>query len=128
MDRAIPSPADFLAPTPATAESEDARRREPRRRSLLVGKLVFGVHDLTADCAIRNLTAGGAKVQTSVAASLPGELWLIIVHRGLAHRARLAWRRDQEVGLKFLSDHNLAESRDPQLAMVRHVWRQLTDR
>ena len=119
---------DFLTPFLGTAEPEDPRRREPRPRTFLGGKLVFGPQDLTADCAVRNLTAHGAKIQTSIAANLSSELWLIINKHAVAYRARLAWRRSDEVGLSFLSEHKLADDRDPRLAIVRHIWRQLGDR
>ncbi len=125
------SQPDFLtpyAPQAAREENEDPRRREPRPRTFLGGKLVFGAQDLTGDCTVRNLTPHGAKVQTSLAANLSPELWLIIIKQGMAYRCKVAWRRGEEVGLRFLSEHNLAEDADPRLKVVRYVWRQLTER
>lgn len=118
---------DFLTPY-APAENDDPRRREPRPRTFLGGKLVFGAHDLTADCAVRNLTTHGAKIQTAVASTLSRDVWLIVTRRGVAYRASLAWRRDEEVGLKFQAEYDLATNQDPELRLVRHVWRQLTAR
>ncbi len=121
MDRAGATVVDDSA-------SEDARRREPRPRTLLSGKLVFGLHSLTADCAIRNLSSGGAKLQTSLAASLPREVWLIVIKRNLAYRCRLAWRRGEEVGLRFEAEHDLTRDTSPDLSIVRRVWREVVDR
>lgn len=128
MDGPVPPQHDFLTPLLAPAEADDPRRCEPRPRTFLGGKLVFGPQDLTADCAIRNLTARGAKIQTSVASTLSRELWLIITRRGVAYRCTLAWRRNEEVGLKFESEHDLSKDLDPKLKIVRYVWGQLTDR
>ena len=127
MNRAI------LAPLPATASSQataaaDEQRRELRSRTLLSGKLVFGLHDLTADCTIRNLSSGGAKIQTTMAAALPRDLWLVVIKQGVAYRASIAWRTEQTLGLRFQATHDLSTDLDPQLARVRHVWRQLIDR
>jgi hypothetical protein len=119
---------DFLTPFAGTDNPADPRRMEPRPRTLLAGKLVFGPQELTADCSIRNLTAHGAKIQTTVAANLTPDIWLIIVRRGAAYRCSLAWRRGEEVGLKFISEHDLATDTDPRTKIARYVWRQLTDR
>jgi len=119
---------DLITPLFFTEVAEDPRRREARPRTLLGGKLVFGPQDLTADCSIRNLTVRGAKIQTSVAAALTKDLWLIVIRRGVVYRAAVAWRRDEDVGLRFQSQHDLATDGDPRLKIVRHVWRQLTDR
>jgi hypothetical protein len=127
MDRAKLAPFDFQAPPSATGAAGEARR-EPRPRTLLSGKLVFGPHDHTADCTIRNLSGGGAKIQTSLAATLPREFWLIVVKQGVAYRASIAWRRDETLGLHFEAAHDLSMESDPQMARVRQVWRQLIDR
>lgn len=110
------------------SHDDDARRREPRLRTLLSGKLVFGVHGLTADCTIRNLTSGGAKLQSSLAASLPREVWLIVIKQARAYRATIAWRRGEEVGVRFDSEHDLVRDTNPDLAIVRRVWRELAAR
>ncbi|MDR3507130.1 MAG: PilZ domain-containing protein [Caulobacteraceae bacterium] len=129
MDRLPPLQPSSPTLQSATEAVGDARRREPRLRTLLTGKLVFGPHDMTADCTIRNLTAGGAKITTSLAAGLPPEFWLIVVRQNTAYRAAVAWRRGEELGLRFEGQHDLSEpSRDPALNVVRHVWRELAAR
>jgi hypothetical protein len=127
MKPVSPLELDLLTPY-APAETDDPRRLEPRVRTFLGGKLIFGAHDLTADCTVRNLTARGAKVQTVMASTLSRELWLVVVKQGVAYRATVAWRRDDEVGLKFTSKHDLSKDDDPDLKIARYVWRQLTER
>jgi hypothetical protein len=116
------------APTLGAAAADEARRRDQRVRTLLSGKLVFGVHGLTADCTIRNLSASGAKLQTSLAATLPREVWLIVVKQGRAYRSTIAWRRGEELGVHFEAEHDLARDNDPDLAIVRRVWREVAVR
>ncbi len=126
MVQAASAPADLSAP-PAADGPGDARR-EPRPRTLLSGKVVFGLHDLTGDCTIRNLSSGGAKIQVSLATALPREFWLIVIKQGVVYRASIAWRRGETLGLRFQAAHDLATNHDPELANVRHVWRQLIER
>ncbi|QUD86416.1 PilZ domain-containing protein [Phenylobacterium montanum] len=109
-------------------DGADPRRSEPRLRTLLSGKLVFGTHDLTADCAVRNLSERGAKLHTTLAANLPRELWLIMVKKGCAYRATVCWRRGDEVGVRFESEHDLTRNTDPDLVAVRRVWREVAAR
>jgi len=128
MDNRDPFQPDLMTPRGPLLDGEDPRRSESRLRTFLGGKLVFGPQDLTADCAVRNLTTRGAKIQTSVAASLSPSVWLIIVRRGVVYRANLAWRRGDEAGLKFESEHDIATDQDPRLKIIRYVWKELTER
>jgi hypothetical protein len=116
---------EFMFAAPA---ADDPRRSERRMRTLLTGKLVFGEHGLTADCTIRNLSSGGAKLQTSLAATLPREVWLIVVRKDCAYRASVAWRVGEEVGVRFEHEYDLARDMSPDLAIVRRVWREMTNR
>jgi hypothetical protein len=116
------------AETPVTLAEDDPRRGEARLRALLSGKLVFGLHGLTADCTVRNLSSGGAKLQTSLASNLPRELWLILIKKACAYRATIAWRRGDEVGVRFEAEYDLTRATDPDLAIVKRVWREVSAR
>lgn len=114
--------------SPVTAPpgaGDDARRIEPRQRTFLGGKLVFGAQDLTADCTIRNLSGHGAKIQCSLTPNLPPDLWVVVIKQALAHRATIAWRRGEEFGARFHEAHDLTTTTDPRLDVVRRVWRQI---
>ena len=111
--------------TESPAGSDDPRRIEPRQRTFLGGKLVFGPQDLTADCTIRNLSGHGAKIQCSLTPNLPPDLWVVVVKQAIAHRATIAWRRGEEFGARFHEAHDLKATTDPRLDVVRRVWRQV---
>jgi len=99
-----------------------------RRRVLLSGKLIYGDADLTADCAIRDLSATGARVRISGPVALPARVFLIEVRTGQAFECEVAWRRLPEIGLKFLSTHDLTTGDQSQHWMLKRIWVEATHR
>jgi len=98
-------------------------RSAPRQRVLLAGKLVYGEADLTANCAIRDLSESGAKVRISGPVALPSRLHLIEVKTGRAFECEIAWRRMPEIGVKFLGPPcELANDQSRENRMLRRAW------
>ncbi len=112
-------PASLAKPIPLTP---DEQRRARRPRVLLSGRLVFGEADMTADCAIRDLTETGARVRLSGPAALPARITLIEVGSGKVHDCEVSWRRLPEIGVRFLSSHDLETDQSPELKRVRRMW------
>jgi hypothetical protein len=113
----------------ALIQQGDDHRARSRQRVLLAGKLVYGEADLTVDCAIRDLSEGGARIRISGPVALPSRLHLIEVKTGQAFDCEVAWRRMPEIGLRFLSPpHDLTHSDAPELKMLRRVWLEATGR
>lgn len=83
-------------------------QREPRARALLQGKLVHGEELLTLDCTIRDWSAKGAKVRLAAPTPLPAEVFLLNVRERAAYRVKVAWRRQPDIGVVFLSQVDLA--------------------
>lgn len=81
----------------------DERRREPRLRSLLGGRIRFRRLQSTMDCIVRNIAAHGAMLEFPRTAITPGEFSLHIPQRGETHCARVVWRRRERLGV-VLSD------------------------
>lgn len=110
-----------------SAIASDQRARA-RRRVLLAGKLVYGDADLTMDCAIRDLSPGGARVRIQGPVALPSRLKLIEVKTGRAFDCEVAWRRMPEVGLRFLGAHDLTHDAGGDLKMLKRVWVEAANR
>lgn len=97
------------------ATTPDAEhRREPRLRTLLSGSIMFDDHRCTMDCAVRNLSAHGAKVVLPDAYRIPQSFELAIPHHDQVHRAEVAWRKGDAAGL-VLADAAQARGRRPRL-------------
>jgi PilZ domain len=79
----------------------DERRNAPRQKTLLAGKVVYGANRFAADCAVRDLSAGGARLSFAEPAEIPNEFELHLPSRGTAFRAEVRWRRGPQIGVKF---------------------------
>jgi hypothetical protein len=101
------------------------RRRRPRQRALLAGKVANEGATETIDCVIRNLSPDGAMIETSVPHLVPPELHLVQLKEGVAWDATVVWRRDGRVGLKLGARHDLRETTDRQLKALRAIWSQM---
>ena len=66
--------------------------------------------DVTAECTVRNISAGGAKVRVSPAVSMTHEVGLLLAHRGVYFEAELVWRASDEAGLAFRGWHRVQGS------------------
>jgi two-component system cell cycle response regulator len=100
----------------------DEQRTVRRRRVLLAGRLVYGDAHLTQDCAIRDLSEGGARIRLSSPVPLPAQVWLIEVRSATAFCCEVAWRRAPEFGLRFLERHDLTTETAPELKPLKRIW------
>jgi hypothetical protein len=89
---------------------------------LLTGRLVYGDAHLTLECAIRDLSEGGARVRIASPVLLPAQVWLIEVRAATAFSCEVAWRRAPEFGVKFLERHDLRTDPAPELRPLKRVW------
>jgi hypothetical protein len=95
------------------------RRRHQRRRSLLSGKIVL-VNGVAYDCAIHDVSDGGAQVRLTSPAALPDTFRLIDVSRGLGFSATVIWRNLPSVGLQLTEPLDLTKSDSP--ADLHRLW------
>lgn len=100
----------------------DEQRGGRRQRVLLAGRLVYGDAHLTLDCAIRDLSEGGARIRLASPVLLPTQVWLIEVRSATAFSCEVTWRRAPEVGLKFLDRRDLRTDAAPELKPLKRVW------
>jgi hypothetical protein len=108
--------------------------RPPRKPTFLAGKLIYGdglaAPDgaLTLDCAIRDISEGGAKISLSRQQALPSELYLIVIKYGIAYRAQITWQKYPARGLKFLTPYYLSGALPADVAFLRRLWIELAAR
>jgi hypothetical protein len=108
--------------------------RPPRKRTCLNGKLVYDEGAfalggaLTLDCAIRNISEGGAKVVITEHRPLPANLYLIVVKYCVAYRAKIVWQNFPARGLNFSRKYLLSTTLPEELKFLRGLWVDLTVR
>ena len=97
------------------------RRKRPRQKVLLTGKLAYLGGNVTADCSIRNLSDEGAMV-VGPQVHLPDDPFLIVLKYGALHEARTAWRDGERCGLAFTKSWRFSGDAP---APMRRLWRAL---
>lgn len=97
------------------------RRRFDRQETLRDAKVFFGTAG-SLGCVVRDVSAGGARVELTTDALIPGELFLLDLSIGAAFRSRVAWRRGRDLGLEFLGKEDLRKADKPHLAHLRRAW------
>jgi hypothetical protein len=96
------------ADRPPAVAPQTNRRQRARRRAILSGFLILD-DDRSSPCRIVDLSDTGARVRLPTLMPLPPKLWLINASEWLAYEVALAWRSENEAGLRFLSKRNLKE-------------------
>ncbi len=93
----------------------DEKRKDPRRRVLKEGKIVFADGMRVFDCTIRDLSASGARLLIANTTGLPDTFQLYERSSGLLYPASIAWRQPNSIGVQFTgpatSIHDAANKR-----------------
>jgi len=100
------------------------RRRNTRQKSFLRGFVSFDKRRGVMDCLIRDLADDGARMIFSESVTIPDVLNLHTPQTNLTLRARVEWRRGEEIGLGFVA---VAASEPPQPSDLTDRIAQLED-
>jgi len=99
------------------------RRSEPRTPVNAPGRALHGANlSLWADCVIKDLSKGGAKIQLSHLYRLPPRFVLLHLQEGVAYDVVLKWRRGDLAGMSFEARHSLETLEEARLAPAREAW------
>ena len=115
------------------------RRQLPRRKSFLRGCLYFNNGRASATCLIRNISDRGARILISHTLNIPDIVELYVTQKAQTIRARVEWRRDDELGLSFAEDRDETNASkefkelvarvvhlEIEVASLRHTIKELT--
>lgn len=85
------------------------RRRTLRGRTFFGGEIAFNRRSSTINCLVRNLTVDGALLVFENTAVVPDKFDLTIERKERSFRARMVWRRNNDAGVAFVTEHVAAE-------------------
>lgn len=85
----------------------EERRNSPRLRSLKGGRILYLNGAASRDCAIRNLSANGAKLVLENIVGIP-ESFDLQFEDGSIRCCRVRWKKPAELGVEFLLESGLA--------------------
>ena len=95
------------------------RRISRRSKSFLQGFVYVSRKRGALACLIRDLSDKGARIIFSDTITLPDLLEIYIPQRELTLRARVTWRKNDEIGLAFIAVERPADA-EPTAAEVAH--------
>ena len=98
------------------------KARPPRTRTYMSGKLVYGGGAFSVDCAIRDISRGGAKITLPERQFLPFDLYLIVVKNCVAHQANIVWLNAPARGLRFTRTYSMSAALPEDLKFLRKLW------
>lgn len=98
------------------------RRKEPRKRVVQRGKVLYGDGMYSVDCRIRNISSKGARITVEKGVAIPGCIYLIDIGSGLAHAAEVTSIQAPSFGLRFVRTYKIAELTDPGLKYLKYCW------
>jgi hypothetical protein len=103
------------------------RRVSPRRKTRFKATIVHGDERVTTACMVVNLSETGACLKLSDPIELPADFHLIWAADQAVFRAEAVWRGNGEMGVRFLSRHDIQGKLSSELAAICRAW-ELRDR
>lgn len=103
------------------------RRRQVRQPAYLKGKIVYPHNTLTADCLIRDICEGGARISVNPEA-IADRPFLIVVRKAVVHATSTAWRTAEQAGLRFHGAADLTAETPLHLTAIQRIWLELAPR
>lgn len=98
------------------------RRASPRRKTRFKATIVYGAERSTANCIVRDLSETGARLKLDLASELPTRFHLIWVAARAVVHVEAVWRSQDEMGVTFLSTHNIQGRLSSELAAICRAW------
>jgi len=97
------------------------RRRTRRQKSFLRGFVYFDKRRGVMSCLVRDISAEGARIILSETVTIPDVVNLHIPQREQTLRARVQWRRGDEIGLAFTAAVPVAVAALPSSELTERV-------
>jgi hypothetical protein len=108
------------APPPAREVPEVDPRNARRKRTLFKGILSYGQNcAFTVECVIADISDAGARVQIQPGPPVPTDVFLVHLRERVAYEAKVAWRRSNNLGLKFATRYDLENPTTEDLRVLR---------
>ena len=86
----------------------EERRKVPRHKSLLRGRVYFNHRNSTAECLVRDISSHGARLIFADEVLMPDVVELYIPAKEQTLRAQVVWRNANESGIAFANHEQMA--------------------
>jgi hypothetical protein len=89
---------------------------------LYAGVLIHGPAGLTTDCAVRDLSDGGARVRVSAATVPTSPIILLAPSLNAAYEVQVAWQTGPDFGVRFVRKLDLQAPTSDGDKVARRIW------
>ena len=116
---------NYIAKQPDLDDAEAKfieRRATPRRKTRFKATIVHGEDRATTACMVVNLSDGGACLKVGDPISLPAGFHLIWAADQAVLKAEAVWRGNGEIGVRFVSKHDIQGKLSSELAAICLAW------
>jgi hypothetical protein len=86
------------------------RRSFSRQKSFLQGRIYYNNRRSSIDCLVRDVSDAGAKLVFSGATTVPEVFELYLSNKQEVRRAKVQWRKGDEMGVEFGFDEDAADA------------------
>jgi hypothetical protein len=107
---------------PSTTLTAMDRRTAPRRKTRFKATIIHGPERTTTSCVVRNLSDTGACLKLDDPTAIPAEFYLIWLADRAVLKAEAVWRSKGELGVRFLSKHDIQGRLTSELAAICRAW------
>jgi hypothetical protein len=97
------------------------RRRHTRHKSFLRGCIYYNNRCSATDCLVRDVSEAGARLIFSSAVNVPDVIDLHIPQKEQMLRARVQWRKGDEIGVTFAADELSDRALPPEQDLAKRV-------
>lgn len=94
---------------------EGDNRRAMRRRTLKSGIIAYNGRFATLSCTVRDISSTGARLRVEGTMNAPDTFELIVQIDGLEASCEVVWRKDHEVGVRFLAAPRIVAAKRTQV-------------
>jgi hypothetical protein len=107
----------------SSASPEASRQRSIGRQKTLLPGVISSVDGRSSfDCAIKDLSATGARLILPASARLEPPFLVINIRDRLFHLVSIAWRSQNMIGVRYLDTRALTASLEPSLQFLKRLW------
>jgi hypothetical protein len=109
-----------VADSPREFKPTEARRSK-RARTFLHARISYGDGAISTECTVNQLSDVGARINVASSVVLPDIFEMTVPQKGISCRAKLIWRKDDQVGVDFVDDREAAAAPtiEDQLAKIK---------
>lgn len=110
------------------APKKHVERREERVATVKSASICIDGGDAMVACTVRDIHSSGARISIMDLTGIPDSFLLIVRSENLVARAKIAWKKTGEIGVRFLRVNDLASEAQMRVEQQSSYARELAEK